>query len=140
MLSHFVPKWKNTVVVKYLDGNKNYISKGYDSIDFSKYTLVFLQNGWSASASEIMIWTLKDYYPDSTIIWTQSYGKGSVQTIKSYRDDSSLKFTIARWFTWKFENGIDGVGIKPDVELEFDFDTFKTKKLDNQLNAALKLR
>jgi carboxyl-terminal processing protease len=140
MLGHFVPKWKTTAVVKYLKWEQNYYSKGYNLIDFSKYKIVILQNGWTASASEIFIWTVKDYFPKSTIIWEQSYWKGSVQTIKSYKDWSSFKYTVARWFTGKSQTWINWIWITPDINLEFDFDRFKKYDKDNQLEKAKNLR
>lgn len=135
MLSYFVPKWENTAVVKYIEWSKNYVSSWEDLIDFSKYKIILLQNWWSASASEILVWTIKDYYPDATIIWETSYWKGSVQTIKNYYDWSSLKYTIARWYTWKTETWIDHVWISPDIELELDEGRF-SNWYDNQLEKA----
>ncbi len=140
MLSYFVPKWQETVIVKYLSGEKNYYSEWYDLIDFSKYRIIILQNEGSASASEIMAGTIKDYFPKTTIVWTQSYWKGSVQTIKSYKDWSSLKYTVAKWFTWKTSTGIDGVWIPVDIELELDFEKFKKNEYDNQLEKAKSIR
>ena len=140
MLSHFVPEWEETVVVKYLSGDRNYYSKWYTEVDFSKYRIIILQNSWSASASEIMAGTIKDYLPETTIIWETSYGKGSVQTIKSYSDGSSLKYTIAKWFTWKSSTWIDWIWVPVDVELEFDFDRYLESKYDNQLEAAKKIK
>jgi len=140
MLSHFVPKWKETVVVKYLNWNQNYYSSWKTFIDFSDYKIVILQNSGSASASEIMVWTIKDYFPNATIIWEQSYWKGSVQTIKPYNDGSSLKYTIAKWFTWKTQTWIDWVWIPVDIKLEFDFENFKKTKVDNQLEKAKSVR
>ncbi len=140
MLWNFVPKWLPTAVVKQKRGIQNYYSKGYDLIDFSKYKIVLLQNWWTASASEIFIGTVKDYFPKSTIIGEQSYWKGSVQTIKSYRDGSSFKYTIAHWFTGKNQIWINWIWITPDVKLEFDFEGFKKSKKDNQLEKAKSLR
>lgn len=62
-----------------------------------------------------MAGTIKDYFPTAKLIGTQSYGKGSVQTLYNYFDGSSFKFTIAKWFTGKSKTGIDGVGITPDI-------------------------
>lgn len=135
ILSYFVPKGENTAVVKYLNWSKNYVSTWEDLVDLSKYKLVLLQNSWSASASEILVWTIKDYYPEATIIWEKSYGKWSVQTIKSYYDWSSLKYTIARWYTWKTQTWIDHIWISPDIELELDEERFKNW-YDNQLEKA----
>ena len=140
MLSHFVPKGKETVVVKYLKWNQNYYSTGKTIIDFDKYKIVILQNSGSASASEIFVWTIKDYFPKATVIWEKSYWKGSVQSVKPYSDGSSLKYTIAKWFTGKTQTWIDGVGIPVDIKLEFDFEKFKKTKIDNQLEKAKSLR
>ena len=91
-------------------------------------------------SSEIFIWTVKDYFPKATIIGEQSYWKGSVQTIKSYKDGSSFKYTVAKWYTWKTQTWIDWIGIPVDIELEFDFEKFKKSKIDNQLEKAKSLR
>lgn len=136
ILSHFVPEWEATVQVDYISWAEKLTSFGYTDIDFWEYELIILQNSWSASASEIMAWTIKDYLPKTTIIWEKSYGKGSVQTIKQYGDGSSLKYTIAKWFTWKTKTGIDGVWISADIVIEYDFDMFKETWVDNQLERA----
>lgn len=135
MLSYFVPLNQPTAYVKYINDDESYFSSWYNLVDFTKYRLIILENSWTASASEILIWTLKDYYPNATIIWEKSYGKWSVQTIKPYVDWSSLKYTIAKWFTWKTKTWIDKVGIKPDIELELNIEDFK-KGTDNQLDKA----
>lgn len=140
MLSYFIEKDKPTAIVKYIDKTKTFSSKGYDLIDFSKYKIVILQNSGTASASEILIWTLKDYYPNIEIIWEQSYWKGSVQVMKPYIDWSLLKYTIAKWFTWLTETWIDWIWIKPTIELEFDLEAFKKNWFDNQLNKAKLIR
>lgn len=85
-----------------------------------------------------MIWTLKDYYPDIKLVWEKTYWKGSVQTIRNYSDGSSLKYTVAKWFTGKTETWIDTVWISPDIELELDIDKFQNGE-DNQLEKALDL-
>lgn len=137
MLSYFVWEWKNTAIVKYIDSEKNYTSRWYDLIDFSKYKIVILQNSWTASASEILIWTLKDYYPNIILIWENTFGKWSVQVMKNYIDWSLLKYTIAKWFTWLTRTWIDWVWIKPTVKLELDLENFNKNWTDNQLDKAL---
>lgn len=139
MLGHFVEKWEPVSIVKYQKSWVVHRSKWGDIIDFSDYKIIFLQNGGTASASEILVGTVKDYYPDAVIVWETSFGKWSVQDIKSYADGSSLKFTIAKWFTGKTENGIDGVGISPDIEIKLDDEKIK-RSIDNQLNRALQVR
>lgn len=137
MLSYVIPEWEATAVIKYHGSEKVYESEGFDYLDLNDYKIVILQNSWTASASEIMIWTLKDYFPNITIIWETSYGKWSVQTIHAYSDWSSFKYTIAKWFTWKTETWIDWIWIIPDIELELDIDKYQEDWTDNQLEKAL---
>lgn len=140
MLGHFIPKGETTVLVKYIKWEKKYISKWGNIINPYKYRIIILQNEGSASASEIMAGSIKDYLPKTTIIGTKSYGKGSVQTIKSYNDWSSFKYTIAKWFTWKTFTWIDWVWVPADTVLEFDFEQYKKTKYDNQLEKAKQIK
>jgi carboxyl-terminal processing protease len=140
MLSYVVPEWEKTAVIKYLKWNQDYISAWYELIDFSEYKIVILQNSGTASASEILAGTIKDYFPESVSIWEQSYGKWSVQRMKQYKDGSLLKYTIARWYTWWTETSIDGIWLTPDILLEFDSENYKKYERDNQLIKAIKLR
>ena len=96
-----------------------------------------MQNSGTASASEIMIWTLKDYFPKIVSIGENTYWKWSVQTMKQYDDGSSFKYTIAKWFTWKTETWIDWVWFKADIELEYDLEAYKLDWVDNQLQRAI---
>jgi len=137
MLGFFVPKGQATAIINYGENDDSYTSAGFDTVDFSKYKIVLLQNSGTASASEILVWTIKDYYPKSIIMWEKSYGKGSVQNIKWYSDGSTLKVTVAKWFTGKTRTGIDGIGITPDIEVELDEEKYK-KGTDTQLERALK--
>lgn len=136
MLSYFVPKWEATAIIDYWNSDMEYTSKWYDLIDIEKYEIVFLQNWWSASASEIMVGTMKDYFPSITIIWEKSFWKGSVQSLKNYYDWSTLKYTTAKWFTGKTKIWIDWIGITPDIEIEFDRELFQNQEIDNQFEAA----
>lgn len=139
ILSYFIEEWKKTAIVKYNDIEKFYTSNWYNILDINDYKIVILQNSWTASASEILVWTLKDYYPEITLIWENTHWKWSVQIIKNYIDGSILKYTIAKWFTWLTEKWIDWIWIKPDIELELDLDSYTENWTDNQLNKALEI-
>ncbi len=81
---------------------EKYYDQGFGK--FTKFPMVVLINGNSASASEIVSACLKDY-SRATIIGERSYGKGSVQTIERFRPtEGEFKFTTARYFPPLGEN------------------------------------
>lgn len=137
ILGYFVPEGKNVSVIKYYNYTLENKSTWYTDINFNNYQIIILENSWTASAAEIMAWTIKDYFPKTQIIWETSYGKWSVQTIKPYDDGSSLKYTIAKWYTGKTETWIDSIWIKPDIEVKISDQDVKIW-LDSQLEKALK--
>ena len=98
--------------------------------------LVVLVNGYSASSSEIVTGAIKDYEV-GTVMGTTTYGKGVVQRVLPLGDGSGMKVTIAKYYTPNGYN-IHGVGIQPDVEVEWDADKYKEDGTDNQLEEAVK--
>jgi carboxyl-terminal processing protease len=83
--------------------------------------IVVLQNGNSASASEIFAGAIQDFKA-GTIVGTQSFGKGIVQSILPLNDGSAIKLTVQNYYTPNGTN-IHGKGITPDVKVEADSDS-----------------
>jgi carboxyl-terminal processing protease len=107
--------------------------------------IVVLINGSSASASEIVAGALQDH-KRAIILGSQSFGKGSVQTVAKVDEDNGVKLTIAQYMTPSGRK-IQNVGIKVDVELE-DLDqnwvesnrkslSLKESDLKNHLSATI---
>ncbi len=95
-----------------------------------KVPLVVLVNEGSASASEIVAGALQDH-KRATIMGAQTFGKGSVQTVRPLPGDTALKITTARYYT---PNGISiqAKGIVPDVFLD--------ETAEGNVFAALRMR
>lgn len=122
------------VSVKDKNGNgKVYTAKEDCKLDVP---LVVLVNGYSASASEIFAGAVKDHKL-GTLVGTTTYGKGIVQNIFDLQDGTSLKITSSEYFTPNGTN-IHGIGVEPDVEIEYEYDETDPKK-DNQLEKAIEI-
>lgn len=126
--SRFMPKGQ-VVVSEQGHKNKDYTASGNTIL--ADIPTVILVNGGSASASEILAGALNDQL-SIPVIGSQTFGKGSVQEFIKLSDGSSLRVTIAKWYTPKGRS-INEEGITPTIPVEAD----QTNEADEQLNRAL---
>lgn len=131
ILDLMLPEGK-IVYTKDKNGEQNVFTSDEEH-QFTK-PLVVMMNGYSASASEIFAGAIQDY-GIGQIVGTQSYGKGVVQQIFDLKDGTSLKLTIAEYFTPNDRN-INGEGITPDVEVKYEVNE-ADPEADNQLDKAI---
>jgi carboxyl-terminal processing protease len=89
------------------------VEKAHERDTEPNYPLIVLVNKGTASASEIVAGALQDHRR-AVIMGTQTFGKGSVQSIIDLEDGSGLKLTVARYYTPRHRS-IQELGITPDV-------------------------
>lgn len=110
-----------------------------------RYPIAVLMNGGSASASEIVAGALQDH-KRGLVVGSQSFGKGSVQSIFPLKDNGALKLTTARYYT-PSGRSIQAKGIAPDIAVGTKEPVvpvsgkkkgidFAEKDLDNRLSAV----
>lgn len=109
----------------------------YDETEESRnYKVFVLVNESSASASEILAAALQDSY-GAILVGTTTYGKGKVQKKNKMNDGTMYKYTSAKWLTPKGEC-IDGVGLKPDIEISNGNELLKDLVLEKAIEEIQK--
>jgi carboxyl-terminal processing protease len=126
-----------SVVVKekFGDGSEE-IHESSNGTVFADIPTMILINQGSASGSEIVAGALQDHEV-AKLIGKKTFGKGSVQVLKTLPDGSAVKVTVAKWLTPK-DRVIDGEGIEPDYEVEYTKEDVDNE-VDPQLQKALDL-
>jgi len=110
---------KNESLIVYTKGKteeQNMRFTSHDKVSHIQYPMIILVNGGSASASEIVAGALQDL-GRAIILGTNTFGKGSVQTIIPLSNGSALRLTTARYFT-PGGKVIQENGITPDIIIE----------------------
>jgi carboxyl-terminal processing protease len=110
--SQFLPPGKLVVYIKGRSGDKTEFDTANGN-NYYDYPMVVLVNGGSASASEIVAGALQDW-GKAVVLGTQTFGKGSVQTVIPLSDGSALRLTTARYYTPEGRS-IQTTGITPDI-------------------------
>jgi len=134
--SQLLPKGKAIYQIEKNDNRTSYKDKTKESRD---YPIAILVNGGSASASEILAAAIKESYK-GLVVGNKTYGKGTVQQIKTLSDGSMIKYTMENWLSPN-GNWIDGKGISPTDEVSLSEKYFKEAipENDDQLQKALDL-
>ena len=116
--------------------NRRFFAKKGDRVK-GKPLIVLINNG-SASASEIVAGALKDH-KRAIILGSNTYGKGSVQSIIPLNNGGGMRITISKYYLPSGQS-ISGVGVSPDIFIDDDDDDFEiATETDKQLNYAIKL-
>lgn len=133
ILSDFFEEEQKAVIVKRRnDDNQIIYTSGNGQL--KDIPLVVLVNEGSASASEIVAGAIQDY-KRGVLIGEKTFGKGSVQELSNLEDGSSIRMTVAKWYTPN-DRSIDHEGIVPDTVIEMESSEIG-KETDTQMQAAL---
>lgn len=134
LLSYLLPARSEAVKIKQRNSeNETILTKGTPQLP--NIPIVVLVNEGSASASEILAGAIQSH-DRGIVMGTQSFGKGTVQEVEMFPDGSSMRVTIAKWFT-PDEVNINDTGLTPDIIVEISEQDIKNE-YDRQKEEALK--
>lgn len=141
ILSEFIEGERPAVIIRKRDPAFDQTVFTDGSARLPSIPLVVLVNEGSASASEIVAGAIQDH-KRGFVMGTQTFGKGSVQEVFQLEDKSTLRVTIALWYTPN-NTSIEDVGITPDRVVEDVRQKEKEKEkekddVDEQLEEAIK--
>lgn len=128
-------------LVTYVEDRQGNRQEEFSDAEYWDIPMVVLVNDMSASASELFTAAFQDYQR-GTVIGTQTFGKGIVQTLITFAEDGAgMQLTTASYYSPKGRS-IHGEGVAPDVVVELDEDSVISTlnpepQKDNQLSAAL---
>jgi len=134
----FFTEDKTAVILQDNNGNEEVYQSKYQGKDkeyltgsglLAPFKVIILINKGSASSSEILAGSLQDY-GKAKLVGEQSFGKGTVQELTQYKDNSVFKLTISKWLTPR-KRDINKKGLVADIFVS------NTGKDDTQLNTAI---
>ncbi|WP_033153158.1 S41 family peptidase [Pseudobutyrivibrio ruminis] len=138
ILDYLLPEGTVVYTMDKAGNREDYTS---DAANYKSIPMTVLVNGNTASAAEIFTGAIRDF-EYGTIIGTQTFGKGIVQSTIPLTDGSAVKLTTQTYYTPSGEC-IHGTGITPDEVLEYEFmggeDDQYSVDLDNQIQKALEV-
>ena len=129
-----LPKGEIVYTIDKYGNRESHTSDGKNEIQIP---LAVLTDGGSASAAEILSGAIQ-HYEKGTLVGETTFGKGIVQRTFPFDDGSAVKLTISDYYT-PAGNNIHGVGIEPDVVVEFDKEAYEKDKTDSQLDKAVEI-
>ncbi len=128
MLREFIPEGVLVYTEDKNGSRSEYTSESGNEIELP---VVVIVNEYTASASEIMVGALQDYGV-AVVVGAQTFGKGIIQDVFKLSDGSVIRLTVSHYYTPN-GNNIHGVGVTPDIEVEYNTDD----GTDSQLEAAI---
>ncbi len=134
MLSYLLPSNTEAVKIKQRNSADDTTMYTNGNPKLLNVPLVILVNEGSASASEIVAGAIQAH-ERGVVMGTQTFGKGTVQEVEMFLDGSSIRITIAKWFTPDNRN-INEVGLDPDIIIEFSDEDIENE-VDIQKDTAV---